>query len=137
MLGAQTVTVNFGLPVGAYELKEVEASFTLENTLPLQVTLSNLHLMTGKTPAIDERLEVSPEKIVVLGGSSYEPGSTPVTLKIKANQGTIPDITGISMDLAIVSAPGHAKTRLSFKQGISVKQAKATLRGGITLGIHE
>lgn len=137
MLGFKTVSVNFGLPVGAYELKEVEASFTLENTLPLQVTLSNIRLMTGEKPAIDEKLEVSPEQLVVLGGSTHEPGSTPVTLKIKSKEGAIPDITGLSMDLDIVSAPGHAKTRLSLKQGISVKSAKATLRGGITLGINE
>jgi hypothetical protein len=93
--------------------------------------------MTGKTPEVNEDLLVSPGVLVINGGSTTDPGKTPVTLNIKALEGSIPDITGVQVELSIVSAPGYADTRLSVKQGVSVKSASATLRGGITLGANE
>ena len=39
------------------------------------------------------------------------------------------------MGLAIKSAPGFADTLLSLKQGVSIKSATATLRGGVTIGV--
>lgn len=134
MFGLRTVTVNVKLPIRAYRFKEVEVSLDVENTLPLQVTLSNVRLFTGEKPAVDENLVVSPETTVVKGGSLDNPATTPVTLKLRALEGTIPDITSIRMDLSAQSAPGFADTRLSAKQGIRVQSASATLRGGITLG---
>lgn len=137
MFGLSKMSFKFGLPVASYKFKEVEASFVLENTLPLQVTLTDIQLMTGKTPEVDENLLVSPGVLVINGGSTAAPGKTPITLNIKALEGSIPDITGIQVELSIKSAPGYADTRLSVKQGVSVKSASATLRGGITLGANE
>ena len=137
MFGMSKMSFKFGLPVGSYKFKEVEASFVLENSLPLQVTLKDVKLMTGKTPEVNEDLLVSPGVLVINGGSTTDPGKTPVTLNIKALEGSIPDITGVQVELSIVSAPGYADTRLSVKQGVSVKSASATLRGGITLGANE
>jgi hypothetical protein len=58
-------------------------------------------------------------------------------VNIKALEGTIPDITGVQVELGIKADPGFADTCLSIKQGVSVKSASATLRGGITLGGNE
>ena len=134
MFGMGTQTFKFNLPIASYKFKEVEASLVLENTLPLQVTLSNVQLMTGEKPEVDENLLVSPDELVIKGGSLEAPGSTPITLNIKALEGAIPNITGVKVTLAIKSDPDHADTRLSLKQGVSAKSASATLRGGITIG---
>ena len=137
MFGMSKMSFKFELPIASYKFKEVEASFVLENTFPMQVTLSDVKLMTGKTPKVDENLLVSPGVLVIKGGSTEEPGTTPITLNIKALEGSIPNITGIQVELSIKSAPGYADTRLSVKQGVSVKSASATLRGGITIGGNE
>ena len=137
MFGMSKMSFKFELPLASYKFKEVEASFVLENTFPMQVTLSDIQLMTGKTPKVDENLLVSPGVLVIKGGSTEEPGTTPITLNIKALEGAIPDITGIQVELSIKSAPGYADTRLSVKQGVNVKSASATLRGGITIGGNE
>lgn len=137
MFGANKMSFNLTLPVASYKLKEVEASLKLENTLPLQVTVTGIKLMTGSKPAVDENLLVSVEDLVIKGGSLDTPGITPVTVNIKALEGTIPDITGVQVELGIKAAPGFADTYLSIKQGVSVKSASATLRGGITLGGNE
>ena len=42
MFGMSKMSFKFGLPVASYKFKEVEASFVLENTLPLQVTLTDI-----------------------------------------------------------------------------------------------
>lgn len=132
--GLTETSFKFNLPIAAYKFKEVEASFELENTLPLSVTLKSIKLMSGEKPSVDENLLATPEELVIKGGSTETPGITPITLNIKALEGTIPDITGIQVDLSIKSDPDFADTRLSVKQGVSVKSASATLRGGITLG---
>ena len=137
MFGMKTMSFKFELPIASYKFKEVEASLVLENTLPLQVTLGNVRLMTGKNPEVNENLLVTPGDIVVKGGSLESPGITPLTLNIKALEGAIPDITGIQAELSIVSAPGYAETLLSLKQGLNVKSASATLRGGVTLVDNE
>lgn len=136
-LGLGSISAKAKLPIGPYRLKDVQVSFDLENTFPLDVTLSSLQLMTGEEPAVDTNLEVSPGTLVIGGGSPQKPTVTPITLRIKALSGAIPDITGIQVGLKLSSASGYATTPLSVKQGISVKSASATLRGGITFGNHE
>ncbi len=135
MFGLTSISVKFNLPIESYEFKEVEVSIELENTLPLQVEITRLQLMTGEDAAVDENLVATPGDLTIKGGSLEKPGQTPITLNIKAQEGIIPDITGIQMGLAVKSAPGYADTLLSFKQGVSVKSASATLRGGVTLGV--
>lgn len=138
MFGMSKQTFKFNLPLASYKLKEVEVSLVLENTLPLQVTLADIKLMIGKeTLTENENLLVTPETIVIKGGSPETPGITPITLNIKALEGSIPDISGVYVDLAIKSEPDFAETLLSLKQGVSVRSASATLRGGITLGGNE
>ena len=138
LFGMSKQTFKFNLPIASYKLKEVEVSFVLENTLPLQATLADIQLMTGKeTLKMDENLLVTPGTIVIKGGSTETPGITPITLNIKALEGSIPDISGLFVDLAIKSDPDFSETRLSLKQGVSVRSASATLRGGITLGGNE
>jgi len=128
-----SISVNFKLPISSYCLKDVQVSLDLQNTLPMEVTLSDIQLLTGEEkPAADPNLEVSPGTLVIKGGSLEQPGVTPITLRIQARSGAIPDITGIQLGLKLGSASGYAATPLSIKQGISVKSASATLRGGIT-----
>lgn len=131
------ISVNFKLPLGAYYLKDAEVSFELENTAPMQLTLSDVKLLTGEKSEEDPNLEITPGTLVINGGSLEKPGVTQVTLRIKSADGSIPDITGLKLGLKLSSAPGYEKTLLSMKQGISVKSASGTLRGGITFGSNE
>ena len=135
MFGMTSISVKFNLPIEAYDFKEVEVSLELQNTLPLQVEITNLQLLSGEKQDVDENLVATPANLIIKGGSLDNPGETPITLNIKALEGTIPNITGVKMGLAIKSAPGFADTLLSLKQGVSIKSATATLRSGVTLGV--
>lgn len=132
-----SLSIGFKLPIGSYGLKDAEVSFDLESTVPMQVTLSDIKLLTGAEPADNSDLEVTPGTLVIYGGSLENPGVTKITLGIRSKSGTIPDITGMKFGLKLSSAPGYEKTLLSMKQGISVKSASGTLRGGITFGSNE
>lgn len=133
MFGLDKLSFNFNLPIEDYDFKDVEVCLDLENTLPFNVTLSNIQLMTGETPTVDENLLISPDPLEIKGGSLEKPATTSVALRIQALENTIPDITGVKAQLAIDVAPDYVGTVLSLKQGVTVKSASATLRGGVTL----
>ena len=69
----------------------------------------------------------------IAGGTMDAPAVTPVTLEIKAQEGYIPDITGVEIVLTIKASDGMGNVPLSSKMALSVKSASVTLRGGITL----
>lgn len=127
------------LEIGQYKLKKCQLTMELENTLPMQVTIGDI--VVYKPRASKEEEEVADENIVitsgitVAGGSPEHPATTPVTIGIEALEGTIPDLREIEINLKIAAQPDLGIVPLSATQGLFVKNAKATLSGGITLPI--
>jgi len=129
--------IKFNIPLESFTFSDAQLSMNLVSTLPLDVTLSNLRVMRAGDPTEqNDNIEIS-QNVVVKGGSLEKPAVTPVTFQLKAKEGVLADFGGIKANIAISSAPGFAKTRLSLKESVSVQSATATLRGGLTIFDHE
>ena len=125
------------LPLGQFCLSDCTIAVELENTLPLSVTVDNIRVLKPKASEdeadeVDENIKVSVSETIP-GGSLEHPASVPLTLSIEAKDGTIPDIDGIILGIAVSSQPGLGPVRLSGKQGLYIKSSYATIRDGITI----
>lgn len=126
------------IPLGRLGFREVVLKFNLENSLPLDVNFDHVKILLPEEEReshdskIDENIEVS-GPIFLAGGTLDKPGVTPVSLRIKAKEGAIPDITGIVFDFHVKTAPDCIGSLLSVKQGISIQSASVSICGGIKL----
>lgn len=128
---------NVKLPVEKFRVTDCSVFVTLENTLPFNVFVSNFRVLTRNNPESEEPTEDFNISITtdidVAGGTLENPAQSTVELSIRALQGTIPDIEGLIFDLKASSQFGLEPVPLSAKQGLYVKSAYATLKGGITI----
>ena len=127
---------NLNVPLGNFKLRKCVAELTLVNTLPLDVTIHSIQVLQSDGTTVDDNIVISND-IEIGGGSLDAPTESTVRLQVEALTGTIPDITGINIDVTVKGSDTHQKTVLSAKQGLSVKSASAKIVGGITLGSHE
>ncbi|MBQ9462388.1 MAG: hypothetical protein IJU68_01870 [Bacteroidales bacterium] len=128
---------DLNLPVGQFGLSHLEVNVELENTLPFDVAVPFVQVIKPSDDdpddfVEDENIEVE-TFIDIQGGSLEEPSPSSITLSINAKEGKIPDIYGFHLVANIKASEAHAQTLLSTKQGLTVKSADATLKGGITL----
>ena len=128
------------LPIGKYRLKKCEASIELENTIPLQVSISNIRVLKPKESEdakaeVDENISIDAD-CTVAAGSPENPSTTTLKLAIEALDGTIPDINGVQVDIKLAAQPGLGTVPLSSKQGVYVKSSSARVSGGITIPIE-
>lgn len=128
----QTLPINnLKVEIGKFKLRQCQVSFDLENSLPLDVTLDSVKFL-------DKDGKVNPDIVFssgvkISGGTVEKPVTTPVTLEVKATDGSIPDITGVEITVTIQAPEGKSGVPLSSRMGLAIKSATATLRGGITL----
>lgn len=128
------------LPIGKFKLKKCEVSLEIESTLPIQVSVSNVHALKPKESEdakaeIDENISIDAD-CTIDGGSPEHPSITTLKLAIEALDGTIPDIAGVQFDLNLAAQPGLGAVPLSSKQGVYVKSSTARVSGGITIPIE-
>ena len=128
---------DLSVPLGRFGFKEAVLKFNLVNTLPLEITLSDIKFLLPKEERksdskINEKIEVS-GPISIVGGTMDNPGITPVTLRVKALEGTLPDVSGILFNFHVKTIPGSTGSLLSVKQGVSIQSASVSICGGIKL----
>ena len=123
------------LPVGRFKLHEMSVSLEVESTLPVRATVESIELLDG---------EGNPDPnvtfgggLVINGGTMETPVTTPLTLTVKAVEGTIPDIGSLRLQLRFGTDASFGLEAISASQGITVKSSSITIRGGITLFSHE
>ena len=125
------------LPIGDYKLKKCELSLELENTLPLQVEVSDIQALLpreneSQETVVDENIRIA-SGFTVQGGTLDHPAVTPITLTIEALEGTLPDIPALLLSLKLKAQTGLEPTPLSTRQGLFIKSSSARLSGGITI----
>ena len=126
---------NLNLPVAKYELHAFDASLILSNTLPIDVTISEITLLN---PDGSDNMDVDISgDIHLAAGSLAVPSESDVQLHVQALNGTVPDIAGLSIKLSFQGDPAFESEVLSAHQGISIKSSSVTLTGGITLDLNK
>ena len=130
---------NLDLPLAQYRVKEVLLSTEVSNEIPLTLVLESVEVMVNETDeegnvksVVCEDVSVTPG-LTIASGSSAAPVVSPLAISIKALEGTIPDIAGLQLNLAVKAPTGNGDKRLNMNQSISFNNIRASVAGGITI----
>ena len=119
------------LPLGTVGFRDALIELELENTLPLQVAITEI-VVPG-----NENLSITAEGTLA-GGSPAAPVASRLSLHIKSLDGSpIPDIEKLALQLNLHASPGLENVLLSENQGVRLKHSYVKINGGITLFGHE
>jgi len=125
---------NLNLPVAQYNLHAFDVAMVLSNTLPIDVTIAEITLLN---PDGSDNMDVQISgDIHLAAGSLAVPSESNIQLHVQALEGTVPDIAGLTIKLALQGDPAFESEVLSVNQGISIKSSSVTLSGGITLDLN-
>ena len=137
---AVPISINdLNLPLSQFRVKEAKICTEVSNEIPISIGIDQVVVMIeqagedGKSTVVpSEDISITPG-LVVSAGSSGNPTVTPLEIVIKANEGIIPDIRGLRIDLRILAPTGVGDKRLGMKQSVSFNRLRATVSGGITV----
>lgn len=123
---------NLDIPLAQFGLQQCELALTLSNSLPIELAVTKVEPL-DKGGNILENVVVNVD-FTVAGGSLEKPATSDLKLGLESiDNGPIPDISGLKLHFKAKGAPGFSDVPLSVKQGVSVKSARASIYGGITL----
>ena len=126
------------LPIGQYRVKDVLLSTEVSNEIPVTLVLESVDVMVKETDDEgNEKTVVSNNVIITPGltvasGCSGAPVVSPLAIRIKAKEGTLPDIAGLQLNLFVKTPTGEGDKRLNMNQSIRFNNLRATVSGGIT-----
>ena len=127
------------LPIGQYQVKDVLISTEVSNEVPVTLVVENVDVLVKGTDeegnvknVVCEDVSITPG-ITIASGSNGAPVVSPLAINIKAQKGTIPDITGLQINLSVKAPTGEGDKRLNMNQSISFNNIRATVAGGITI----
>lgn len=120
----------FNVDIAKYKMKELELRFNIVNSLPLDVTINNIHFLDSHGQVIEGVHVVSGEGLS--GGSMLQPVERPAKVKIVSDT-FVPDLYGIKLNGTLTSSEGGVGDPLNVNTSLTLENIIATLRGGITL----
>ena len=131
---------SLNLPLAKFKVKKFEVSLVVENSVPLALTVNDLKVVKPKenetdADVVDDNIKITTD-CTLPGGTLANPATAEITLKIEAQEGTIPDINKLLLSFELASQPGLGVVTLSAKQSISIKSASAKLTDGITIPLN-
>ena len=127
------------LQLGQYRVKEAKICTEVSSELPITLELTGVDVYMKQTDADGNETSVKCDDVSVTpglrinSGTSGHPVVTPLEIIIKADKGTIPDISSLSLTLAIKAPTGVGDNRLNMNQAVYFNNLRATVSGGITI----
>ncbi|MBO4841980.1 MAG: hypothetical protein J5478_01215 [Bacteroidales bacterium] len=127
------------LPLGQFRVKDVLLSTDVVSEIPVTLVLESVDVMVKeddgegnvKTVVCDD-VSVTPG-LSIASGCSGAPVVSPLAIRIKAQEGTIPDIAGLQLNLSVKAPTGEGDKRLNMNQTIRFNKLRVTVSGGITV----
>ncbi|MBP5211137.1 MAG: hypothetical protein J6Z27_04810 [Bacteroidales bacterium] len=130
-------TIKAAVPFAQFNLHKASVKVVLENTLPLDVSVDYIRVLTGDNPFdYDRDISVTGD-IALSAGSVGNPTTNEFTLNVEALKGTIPDITGLVVCITAKGSQSLGVVSVSSDQGVYVKSSSIKLQGGITIPQNE
>ena len=127
------------LPIGQYRVKDILLSTDVSNEIPITFVLDSVDVMVKETDedgnektVVCDDVSITPG-LTIASGCSGAPVVSPLAISIKAQNGTIPDITGLQLNLSIKAPTGAGDRRINMNQSIRFNNIRATVSGGITV----
>ena len=78
-----------------------------------------------------ENVSITPG-LVIASGSKGQPTASPLKIVIGAREGTLPDISGLSLYFTLGPPTGEGDKRIGLNQNVFFNNLRATVSGGIT-----
>lgn len=130
---------NMDLQLGQYRVKEAKICTEVSNEIPLTLTLDNVEVLVKQTKEdgtttdqVYENVSITPG-LRINSGSKGHPSVSPLEIVIKANEGTIPDVSGLTLYFSIGPPTGEGDKRIGLHQNVYFNNLRATVAGGITI----
>ena len=126
---------NLKLPLGQFKVKDVLLLTEVSNEIPITLVLESVDVMTSDTEGNSvecEDVSITPG-VTIASGCTGAPVITPLAVTIRAKEGTIPDITGLQMNLSLKAPAGAGDKRLNLNQTITFNHLRVKVSGGITI----
>ena len=118
---------DLNIKLGQYKVKEATIRTEVANEIPLTLELESVQVHNN------DSLEVSVTPgLVIASGCSGNPVVSPLEIEIKAVDGTIPDISGLTLNLGIKAPTGTGDNRLVMNQTLYFNNIRVAVSGGIT-----
>lgn len=130
---------DLNLPFGQYRVKEAIIRADVSSELPATLSINGVEVLVSRTDESGATNIVPSEDVSVTtgiriaSGSTGNPAVSPLEIVIRAEEGFIPDISGLRIKFNIQGATGDGDKRLGMKQNIYVNNIRATVSGGITI----
>jgi len=138
-LGSLPLTIDLNLELAKYNVKEVKICADVSNEIPLDLELEGARLLVkeildngNEGRKVYDDVTITPD-IKIAGGSTGNPSISPIEIVIKANEGTIPDIAGLELDLSVLAPRNVADKRMGMNQKLYFNNLRAKISGGITI----
>lgn len=126
---------NLKLPLGQFKVKDVLLLTEVSNEIPITLVLESVDVMTSDTEGNSvecEDVSITPG-VTIASGCTGAPVITPLAVTIRAKEGTIPDITGLQLNLSLKAPAGAGDKRLNMNQTITFNHLRVKVSGGITI----
>ena len=127
------------LPLDQYKVKEARIRTEVSSEIPVTLEVASVGVLItqsdkdgNESTVVSEDVSVSPG-LRIASGCSGSPVVSPLEIVIKAQEGTIPDISGLRLSFSIKAPTGSGDHRLNLNQAISFNNLRATVSGGITI----
>ena len=127
------------LPIGQYRVKDVLLCTDVSNEIPITLVLDSVDVMVKETDddgnektVVCDDVSITPG-LTIASGSTGKPVVSPLAISIKAQNGTIPDIAGLQLNLSVKAPTGAGDRRINMNQSIRFNNIRATVSGGITV----
>lgn len=127
------------LPIGQYRVKDILLSTDVSNEIPITFVLDSVDVMVKETDEEGNEKTVVCDDVnitsglTIASGCSRAPVVSPLAISIKAQNGTIPDIAGLQLNLSVKAPTGVGDKRINMNQSIRFNNIRATVSGGITV----
>ena len=130
---------DLNIPLAKYKVKEARIRAEVSSEIPVTLEVGSAEVLVKQiredgTASVDvsEDVSISPN-LRISSGTSGNPVVSPLEIVIKAQTGTIPDISGLRLSFSIKAPTGSGDKRLGMNQSISFNDIRATVSGGITI----
>ena len=130
-LPTDRMAFDVNLPLSRFGFKSCTLKTEVINSLPLRLEIKEITPLTEDEEP-DPNISISGD-IVIAGGTRAVPASSPLTLEIAAQNGSIPDITRLQIVFDVSAEPNIPVQPIHSSQGLSMKSSSVTVTGGITL----
>ena len=112
----------------------------VSNEIPISLELASVKVLVKQMSEKGREVLVPSEDVTVTpglkvnSGRSGNPVISPLEIVIQAKEGTtIPDISGLELELKIMAPDGDGDKRINMNQSVSFNNIRAKVSGGITI----